>query len=351
MMDLDHLSVYKEIDRSNMLAELQGLPGQLMDAWKLGKGYSITLSKNITSLVIAGMGGSAMGADLMASYVAPMCPIPIHTLRDYRLPVWAKGPDVLVVASSHSGNTEETVSVYQQALENKCSLMVISTGGKLAKKAQENSLPLWTFTHHGQPRAAVGFSFGLLLALVMKLGLIPNQDALVESAVKAMQKLQGSIDVDVPVKINTAKRMAGQLMNRWVTVIGADYLLPVARRYKTQINELAKAWAQFEFLPEVDHNTLAGIEKSEEVISKIFVLFLSASSDHPRNQLRTRLTREEFMRAGINTDVLKFQEVNPLAEIWTSLLFGDFLSYYLAIAYQIDPTPIDAIQALKKAMQ
>jgi glucose/mannose-6-phosphate isomerase len=350
-MDLDQLSVYQEIDRSNMLAELQGLPGQLMDAWQLGKGYSIPRSFDITSIVFAGMGGSAMGADLLASYVAPICPISLHILRDYRLPIWVKGSNVLVVTSSHSGNTEETISVYQQALKNKCSLIVITTGGVLAKKAQENSLPLWTFSHHGQPRSAIGLSFGLLLALVMKLGLIPNQELLVESAVKAMQKLQGSIDIDVPVIKNVAKRMAGQMMNRWVTVIGADYLCPIARRYKTQINELAKAWAQFEFLPEVDHNTLAGIEKSEEILTKIFVLFLSASSDHPRNQLRIRLTREEFIRAGINTDILKFQEDNSLAELWTSLLFGDFLSYYLAIAYQIDPTPISSIQNLKKIMQ
>ncbi len=240
-MDLDNLAIYKEIDKSSMLAEIQGLPGQLMDAWKLGLGYGAPVVKNITSLVIAGMGGSAMGADLLASYAAPICPIPILTLRDYHLPVWSKGPGVLVVASSHSGNTEEVLSVYQQALENKCSLMVISTGGKLAQKALEDSLPLWTFIHHGHPRAAVGFSFGLLLALVVKLGLIPSQDTLVNSAVNAMQKLQSSMNVDVPVKKNPAKRMAGQLMNRWVTVIAADYLLPVARRYKTQINELAKA--------------------------------------------------------------------------------------------------------------
>jgi glucose/mannose-6-phosphate isomerase len=350
-MDLDQVSVYKEIDKSNMLAELQGLPNQLMDAWYIGKGCNISLSNKISSLVIAGMGGSAMGADLLASYAAPICPIPILTLRDYRLPVWAKGGDVLVVASSHSGNTEETISVFQQALVNKCSLLVISTGGILARQAQEYSLSLWTFKHKGQPRAAVGYSFGLLLALLVKLGLIPNQDALIESTVIAMQKLRGSIDVDVPVKNNAAKRMAGQLMSRWITVISGDYLLPVARRYKTQINELAKAWAQFEFLPEVDHNTLAGIEKTEEVLTKIFVLFLSASSDHPRNQLRSRLTQEEFMRAGINTDRLQFQEENPLAEIWTCLLFGDFLAYYLAIAYQIDPTPIETIQNLKIAMQ
>jgi len=350
-MDLDNLAKYQEIDRSNMLAELQGLPGQLKDAWNLGLSYSLPINNRISSLIIAGMGGSAMGADLLASYVAPICPIPILTLRDYRLPAWVHGPDSLVVASSHSGNTEETLSVFQQALENKCNLMVISTGGKLAKKAQENSLPLWTFTHHGQPRAAVGYSFGLLLALAVKLNLLPDQGVFVDSAVKAMQKMQESIDLNVPIKKNIAKRMAGQLMNHWITVIGSDFLSPIARRYKTQINELAKAWAQFEFLPETDHNTLAGIEESEEVLSKMFVLFLSASSDHPRNQLRTRLTREEFMRAGINTDVLEFKEVDPLAEIWSSLIFGDYLSYYLAIAYQIDPTPIDSIQNLKKSMQ
>ena len=349
-MDLDNPAVYQEIDRSNMLAELQSLPGQLKNAWDLGSGYSIPHYKKINSIVIAGMGGSAIGGDLLGSYLAPICPIPIITLRDYRLPIWAKGPDVMVVTSSHSGNTEETLSVYQQALENKTSLMAITTGGKLAKRAQENSLPLWTFTHQGQPRAAVGYSFGLLLALVAKLGLIPTQDELLGSAVKAMQTLRESIDVEIAVKKNPAKRMAGQLMNRFVTIIGADFLEPVARRYKTQINELAKTWAQFEFLPEVDHNTLAGIEKSEDVLSKLFVLFLSASSDHPRNQLRTSLTRSEFMRAGINTDVLEFRENNPLSEIWTSLLFGDFLAYYLAIANQIDPTPVDAIQNLKKAM-
>jgi glucose/mannose-6-phosphate isomerase len=349
-MDLDHLAVYQEIDRSNMHAELQALPDQLKDAWDLGSRYYIPPYKKINSLVIAGMGGSAMGADLLASYITPICPIPIITLRDYCLPFWAKGPEVLVVTSSHSGNTEETLSIYQQALENKCGLMAITTGGILAKRAQENSLPLWTFTHQGQPRAAVGYSFGLLLALVVKLGLIPRQDELLESAVKAMQTLRESIDVEIPVKKNPAKRMAGQLMNRFVAIIGADFLTPVARRYKTQINELAKAWAQFEFLPEADHNTLAGIERSEEVLSKIFVLFLSASSDHPRNQLRTRLTRMELMRAGINTDVLEFREANPLSEIWTSLLFGDFMAYYLAIANQIDPTPVDAIQNLKKTM-
>jgi glucose/mannose-6-phosphate isomerase len=349
-MDLDNFAVFKEIDRSNMHAELQALPDQLKDAWEIGLGYSNPPFKKINSLVIAGMGGSAMGADLLASYVTPICPIPIIVLRDYCLPNWAKGSDVLVVTSSHSGNTEETLSVYQQAFENKCSQLAITTGGNLAKRAQENSLPLWTFTHAGQPRAAVGYSFGLLLALVVKLGLIPWQDELLDSAVKAMKTLRRSIDVEIPGKKNPAKRMAGQLLNRFVTIIGSDYLAPVARRYKTQINELAKAWAQFEFLPEADHNTLAGIERSEDVLSKIIVMFLSASSDHPRNQLRTRLTREEFMRAGINTDVLEFREINPLSEIWTCVLFGDFLAYYLAIANQIDPTPVDAIQNLKKAM-
>ena len=172
-----------------------------------------------------------------------------------------------------------------------------------------------------------------------------------DSAITAMQKMIRSINIDVPVYKNPAKRMAGQLINRWVTIVGSDYLAPMARRYKTQINELAKVWAQFENLPEMDHNTLAGIIRADEILEKTFVLFLTGSFIHPRNRLRMNLTREEFMRAGINTDVIEFKEENTLAEMWSSLVFGDFLAYYLAIAYQIDPTPIDPIQNLKKSMK
>lgn len=350
VIDLDNLSLIKQIDKSDMLAEIQGLTNQLAFAWKTANNLPLPTLKNIKTIILSGMGGSAIGADLLMSYISTICPIPIHVIRDYHLPGWAKDEDTLVIASSHSGNTEETVSILNEATKNHCATFVITTGGKLSEIADEKNIPLWLFTHSGQPRAAVGYSFGYLLALFVRLGIIPAQDKNIYDTIDAMSLMRKKIDVDIPVKDNTAKRLGGQLMNRWVSIFASDYLTPVARRWKTQINELAKAWAQFEFLPEADHNTLAGIEKAEDVLSKTVALFLASSSDNPRNQMRARFTQNEFLAAGISTELIDFKESNPLSEMWTSVLFGDFLAYYLAIAYHIDPTPVEILQNLKKSL-
>ena len=120
------------------------------------------------------MGGSAIGADLVTTYVSSTCPVPVSVHRDYGLPAFAKGKETLMIASSHSGNTEETLEAFETALKNDCTVLVICTGGELAKRAKEKNIPVWTFHHTGQPRAAVGFSFGLLLALFARLKLIPD---------------------------------------------------------------------------------------------------------------------------------------------------------------------------------
>ena len=172
--------------------------------------------------------------------------------------------ETLVIASSHSGNTEETLAAFEQAQTAGCRILALCTGGKLAAQAIATNIPLWTFEHHGQPRAAVGFSFGLLLALLSRLGLIPDPADELSGAITAMRKQQADLRAEVPVVRNLAKREAGQLVGRWVMVFGADVLEPVARRWKTQINELAKAWAQFELLPEADHNALAGLTQPEQ---------------------------------------------------------------------------------------
>lgn len=351
LFDLDDLAFYPIIDRSSMRNELLDLPDQLIKAWKIGLENELPAFKNVTNIILAGMGGTAIGADLLAAYVADISSCPVHVLREYQLPCWAHGREILAVASSHSGDTEEVLSVFDQALERDCSLMAISTGGEISNRAETHFIPLWKFSHKGQPRSAVGYSFGLLLALMVRLGFIPDQEKNIQSAVVAMEKMIRNVDIDVPVKQNPAKRMAGQMLDRWVTIVGSDHLAPIARRIKCQINELSKAWAQFESLPEMDHNTLAGIFSAGEVLSKTMVLFLSATFLHPRNRLRVDLTRMELLREGINTDVVEFKGESKLAEMWASVVFGDFLAYYLAIAYQVDPTSIDAIQNLKKAMR
>jgi glucose/mannose-6-phosphate isomerase len=350
MMNLDDLDKFQSIDRGGMLAKIDGLPGQLAGAWSLGQDLPLPESEGLRQILIVGMGGSAIGADLLVSYVSPAAGLPVQVWRGYGLPGWVDGPETLVVASSHSGNTEETLSAFDQALERGSRALAVTTGGELARRAEEDGVPLWTFQHAGPPRAAVGFSFGLLLAAVSRLGVLPDPSEELRAAVAEMTHQQGTLQADVGVTSNPAKRMAGQLIDRWPTVIGAEFLAPVARRWRTQIAELAKAVAQFEELPEADHNMIAGVEAPESLFGKTMVVLLTARGLDTRNQRRTRLTREQLMVEGFNTDLIEGSGEGRLAQQWTALHFGDYVGYYLAMAYGADPTPVEAIESFKERL-
>lgn len=347
-MDLNDYKAFKAIDLEDMLAHIDGLPDQLEKAWKLGNALPLPDWKGIERVVITGMGGSAIGADLLVAYTEAACKVPVLVYRDYLLPGWATGQGTLVIASSHSGNTEETLSAFKDAGQKGCLRLAIATGGELAKAASSIGAVLWTFDHKGQPRTAVGFSFGLLLAAFTRLGLIPDPSQELAGAVAAMKAQQVNLTAQVPITKNPAKIQAGQLIDRWVAVLGSGILSPVARRWKGQISEIAKAWAQFEFLPEADHNTLAGSQNPAELLGHTTVLFLRSASDHPRNHLRLEFTRQTLMMEGMGTDTYDAKGDTPLANLWTALHFGDYMAYYLAMLYEVDPTPVAALQKLKK---
>ena len=350
-MNLDDLDRFKQLDTQNMLGEIDNLPDQLGYAYQLGLKHELPDWTDFKQVVIAGMGGSAIGADLLASYCASLAPIPVSVHRDYDLPLFARGAETLVICSSHSGNTEETLDAFEAARKAECRIIAVTTGGELEKRAKENSIPVWTFDHAGQPRAAVGFSFGLLLAMFQRLGFVPDQKEAVDDAVEFMKRSQQHLKADVFSAKNPAKRYAGQLMGRWVTIVGSGILAPVARRWKGQLNEIAKAGANFDFLPEADHNTLAGTTNHQETLNAHTIsLFLRSDSDHPRNRLRSDLTRQVFMLEGMNTDHVDARGNTPLAQMWTLIHFGDYMAYYLAMWYEVDPTPVQSLVEFKKAM-
>lgn len=349
-MNLDDLALFRSVDTQDMIGQIDGLPNQLYAAYQLGLRLPLPAQHAIQQVVISGMGGSAIGADLVAAYVANQCNVPVIVHRDYGLPAFASGSNTLVITSSHSGNTEETISSFESGLARGCRLLAICTGGKLAEMAKHNDVPVWSFTHTHAPRTAVGFSFGLILAALVRFQLVPDAQAEIDEAIHAMKNAQTNLTPAVQAMHNPAKRMAGQLCGRWVSVFSADYLAPVARRWKGQISELAKAWAQYEYLPEADHNSLAGIEYPTDLMGKLIVLFLRAPGMHPRNQKRLELTRQMLLQNGIATDFVDGKGANSLAHIWTTLLFGDYSAYYLAMAYGVDPTPIAMLDAFKAEM-
>jgi glucose/mannose-6-phosphate isomerase len=349
-MNLDQFEKFPQIDVDGMLNEIDRLPEQLEEAWTLGFNQPLPEMDEITAVVVAGMGGSAIGADLLAATVADICPIPVVVHRDYGITAWVKQHNVLVILSSHSGNTEETLSAFEQARAANCQILAICTGGKLQARAVGAGLPVWTFTHSGQPRAAVGFSYGLLLALFVRLGLIPNIESEVAAAIDAMKIEREKLKAESPVRNNPAKRLAGQMVGRSVTIFGAGPMATVARRWKCQINEVAKAIASYEPLPEADHNTLAGICFPQDEVSKLMALFIHSEADLPRNALRLKYTQETMMVEGINTDSFTATGRSKIEQLWRAIQFGDYTAYYLAIANDTDPTAIPPITNLKQLM-
>jgi glucose/mannose-6-phosphate isomerase len=350
-MLFDDLELYHKLDPDDMLGEINRLPAQLNEAWELGKSLPLPDWSGFTRVVAAGVGGSAIGADLLVGYSRSNARVPIIVHRDYGLPAWAAGPETLLIVSSHSGNTEEVLSAYEAGVEQGCRILCVTTGGELGQRAAKNGHVHWSFSHSGQPRAAVGYSFMILLAALARLGLVGFSESDLEETVQAMRDQQIHLVPETPTVENPAKRYAGQLMGRWFTVFGAEHLAPVARRWKGQVNELAKAWAQFEVVPEANHNALAGTANPEQHFGQSMALFLTASRYHPRNSLRMAFTRKTYMLEGIPTDHYQAVGRSTLAQIWTTLHFGDYMAYYLAIAYGTDPTPVHALIDLKHELR
>ncbi len=348
-MILDQPERFGQLDPDGMLEEIQSLPAYLQRAWELGQSLDLNVRDEPEAIVIAGMGGSAIGGDLVAAYAAPQAALPITVWRNYDLPSYVS-ERTLVIASSHSGNTEETLSAFDRAVDAGAQLLAITTGGELGRRAEAAGIPLWSFEHAGQPRAAVGFSFGLLFAALARLGQLPDAGEELASAIQAMNDQQAAIGAEVPVAGNLAKRTAGQLMDRWPIVVGAEFLAPVARRWRTQISELAKAVSLFEELPEADHNMVAGVEYPEALFGPTMMVFLTAPLLHPRNLKRIEETRSLMMLEGFNTDILQAQGATRLAQQWTALQLGDYTAFYLAMAYGVDPTPVAAIEDLKQRL-
>lgn len=349
-MNLDDLAYMQRLDTDNMLHHIDGLPEQFEAAWHHAK--TLPLPSAIRQVAILGMGGSAIGGDLLAAYLAGRSKVAINVIRGYDLPVWVQGQETLVIASSFSGNTEETLAAYSQALERDVQALGITTGGELAQRLSHNHHLAWTFhTDIGHPRAAIGWSFGLLLGLAARAGWAEGIELELMDAIENLKAFRERYRIDIPAATNHAKRQAGQFIGRVPIFIGSGLFEPIARRWKGQLNENSKVWAMFDVLPEMNHNTVVGIEFPEALLTKLAVMFIASEQyDHPRVTLRHQLTQELFLTNGIMTD--RFEPVgnNPLAQMLHAIQFGDYLSYYTAMAYDADPAVILPIQELKAAL-
>ena len=350
MINLDNLRALQHLDRDGMLAHVRALPEQCRAAWAGVRELELPARYlDANKIVIAGMGGSAIGGDLAAEIAGPDSSIPILVLRDYELPAYVDR-HTLVIGSSYSGNTEETLAVFQKAHERGCSLVALATGGRLAELAQAWNTPLVSFHYTSQPRAAMGFNLVSLLGILRAVGAVGDLTAALDEATALMDERMRELEPASPQAHNSAKQLAADLYGRVPVVVGAGLLAPVARRWKSQLNENSKGWSYFEVMPEMSHNAVSGIHFPPGVAEQFCMLFLTAAAVHPRNRLRFELTQQVFEGQGILCRRIDAPGQSTLAQILTAIQLGDYVSVYLALLYGTDPTAIDDITGLKQRM-
>jgi glucose/mannose-6-phosphate isomerase len=349
MVNLDDPQVYRQLDPGGMLAQLHGFPEQCRAAWqkardfKLPEGYVA-----VNKVVILGMGGSAIGGDFLRSLLSSNSQPIVFVARDYDLPAFVDDK-TLVIASSYSGNTEETLSAFGQALKTKCKKLAMTTGGKLKALAEEAKVPVFVIDYVSPPRAALGYGLMPLIAFLQQLGFMKKAGE-VEEMLGILEKLLDELKETVPAGSNQAKQLAQKLHGKIAVIYGAGILSDVARRWKTQINENSKAWAFYEVLPELNHNAVVGYQLPQELASKMFVVMLCCPSLHPRMLLRYQVTGELLAQSDIAYQIIDASGRDALSQMMSLVFFGDWVSYYLATLYGTDPTPVKSIDYLKKRL-
>jgi glucose/mannose-6-phosphate isomerase len=345
---LDDLAAMGRSDPEDMLAQVASFPDQVSTAWAMSRDLTMPL-EHPSAVVVLGMGGSAIGGDLVRGVWSDRLTAPVEVVRGYDLPAWV-GKDTLVIASSKSGATEETISALGTALERRCPVAVLTTGGPMKGVAEKASLPLASFPSEGTPRSSVGYSMGLLAGMLERAGVLDLEDSEIEAATAVARGTVARCGPDVPTADNVAKQLAWSLVDRYPVIEAGSFLGPVARRWKAQLNENGKTTAAFEELPEATHNTVVGYEQPESLRDQLFVVFLESSLDHPRNTLRASLIRDVLDTGHISHEVVQAQGDSRLAHALSTIVVGDFVSVYLAFTYGIDPSPVAVIDHIKEQL-
>ncbi len=348
---LDGEEPYQCYDRANMLCHLDSMPGLCQDAWRMVEKLELPWDgARINKVVICGMGGSAIGGEMVSRLVMDEARIPILVHRDRELPAFVDA-STLVIVSSYSGMTEETLSCFHRALEVGARILVITHGGRLDSLARANNVPVFTIDCDSPPRAALPFSLLAVLFSLQKLGFISDKTRDVVEMVTVLKGLVQRCNQEIPTEENRAKQMAVGIHGHLAVIYGAGVLSPVARRWKTQFNENSKAWAFYETFPELNHNAVAGYQFPRELVPHLMVVLLCSS------QLELRLKRQyQALNNLLDEAKVKHQTVetyaqSPLSRMMGLVLLGDYVSVYLALLHRVDPSPVEALEYLKKELR
>lgn len=353
MATLDNVTDIRALDPGNMYNRIFDFPEQLADAQKIASGWKITSSEltGVGNIVVIGMGGSAIGGDLVRSLLASKIQIPFQVVRHYALPEYVDD-DSLVIASSYSGNTEETLAAVDDALGRKALMVAMTTGGMLREVASLNDIPCLLLPSGMQPRAALGYAMIPILYLMDIAGFAKGIMKQLPATIELLKRERSKYIEDLPVEKNAAKMLAQKLAGRIPVVYGGATMTDVvATRWKGQLCENGKSLAFANQFAEFNHNELVGWnELIQPMRDKLAVIQLHDADDHPKITKRMEIVRGLIQQQGVPVYDIKSTGSTPLERMMSLVQIGDFVSYYLAIAQKVDPTPVAAIETLKKQL-
>lgn len=352
MYTLDDKDKIKEIDQSGMYDVIYNFPSQFEDALKRTKetklpGWERKLIRNI---VVAGLGGSAIGGDLVRSYLAEKIDIPFLICRNYALPNFVDSSS-LVFVSSYSGNTEETLSAFEDAMQRKAKIICMTSNGKVEEISSKRKIPFVHLPKGYQPRAALGYSFVPLLVLLERLGFVKGEEANIKKAKEFLEENRDKYRLEIDTENNPAKKLATKLHGKLPIIYASnDHFDAVSTRWKGQFCENAKMLAFNNVFPEFNHNELVGWKVLSNYRDDLIVVILKDKEDHPRIQRRMKIVKEIIEKLKVEVIEEESAGENLLSRMFSLIQLGDFTSFSLAILNEEDPSPVKVIDYLKNEL-
>ncbi|HZJ49799.1 MAG TPA: bifunctional phosphoglucose/phosphomannose isomerase [Actinomycetota bacterium] len=352
-VDLDDLNAIQQLDSEDVLGAVERFADQCREGWEIGLGAEgLPEASSVESVIVLGMGGSGVSGDVLQAVVEPRLAVPLRTIKSYGpLPEWV-GRNSLVFAVSYSGSTEETVAGLDEARARGCRIVAVSSGGPLAERAAPEGFAHVRIPQGHQPRASLGYLSMPLLAVLVKVGLVPDMQEEVDDAVAVLCDIASRCHRKHGAPDNPAKALAEKLRGKVPVVYGGYGLGSVAAyRFKCDLNEYAKTPAFAGVLPELDHNEIVGWKGLSELTSENFInVLLIDPKEHPRVALRFEITRGLISEALPSFCEVTAEGEGPLARLLSLILVTQLASIYLALSYGEDPGPVEVITALKNEL-
>ncbi len=346
---LDNQERVKEVDRSNMLSHLVQTPDYCRDAIKRSEQTSVPTKVKPKNIVIVGMGGSAIGGEILQDWLREELPIPIEVCRDYILPAYVN-KDTLVFANSYSGNTEETLSAFLAAVHRKCTTIAITSGGNLLSFSKKLQVPHVTIPNHLPPRVAIPYLFFPLPVVMEKMRILSNIGNELEEAIKVLERVGKANSPSVPTEDNKAKKLAHELIETIPVIYGFRQYGAIAHRLKTQFNENSKVPSKHDVFPELNHNSTVGWEAPETLTKKYSVILIRDPEEPSEIRNRIETTTALVLQKAKKVLQIDAEGDGKLARMLSVLFIGDFASVYLAVLQNKDPTPVKIIDRVKREL-